>query len=104
VHFPPVRVRDNPRRRGVSAKAGQLRNDARAVGILFFNKKKCMMKKVLSSLKDDLRKPRDLSEGIQESINPFAHEVNIIDGAEFIDDKIRMKDQPYENKEAGQDE
>ena len=33
-------------------------------------------------------------EEMQESINPEHHEVNIADGAEFLDDGIRMKDQP----------
>ena len=28
VHFPPVRARDNPRRRGVPAKADQLHDEA----------------------------------------------------------------------------
>jgi len=28
VHFPPVRALDDPRRRGVSAKTGQLRDEA----------------------------------------------------------------------------
>ena len=34
------------------------------------------------------------SEEIQESIYPNYHEVNITDGCEFLDDAIRMKDQP----------
>ena len=33
-------------------------------------------------------------EEIQESIYPYHHEVNITDGGEFLDDAIRMKDQP----------
>ena len=35
------------------------------------------------------------SEGIQESIYPDQHEINITEGSEFLDDAIRMKDQPY---------
>ena len=35
-------------------------------------------------------------ERIEESNLPFDHEVNITDGGEFIDDAIRMKDQPLE--------
>jgi hypothetical protein len=31
---------------------------------------------------------------VQESIRPFPHETNITDGGEFLDDAIRMKDQP----------
>jgi hypothetical protein len=34
------------------------------------------------------------SEEIQESIYPYRREVNITDGGEFLDDAIRMKDQP----------
>jgi hypothetical protein len=34
----------------------------------------------------------------QESIKPLNHETNITDGGEFLDDAIRMKDQPLEEK------
>ena len=46
--------------------------------------------------------PRDSRTGhipeaeVQESIYPDHHEGNITDGAEFLDDAIRMKDQPLE--------
>ena len=33
---------------------------------------------------------------VQESVYPYRHEVNITDGGEFLDDAIRMKDQPLE--------
>jgi hypothetical protein len=33
-------------------------------------------------------------EEIQESIYPNHHEENITDGGEFLDDAIRIKDQP----------
>jgi hypothetical protein len=36
-----------------------------------------------------------LTEGVQESIYPDLHEINITDGSEFLDDGIRMKDQPF---------
>ena len=36
------------------------------------------------------------SEEIQENIYPNQHETNIADGGEFLDDGIRMKDQPFE--------
>jgi hypothetical protein len=32
---------------------------------------------------------------VQESIFPTHHEVNITEGGEFLDDAIRMKDQPF---------
>ena len=35
---------------------------------------------------------------VQESIYPGYREVNITDGGEFLDDAIRMKDQPLEEK------
>ncbi len=34
------------------------------------------------------------SEEIQESIYPHQQEINATDGSEFLDDRIRMKDQP----------
>ena len=34
-------------------------------------------------------------EDIHESIYPCQHEVNITDGGEFLDDAIRMEDQPF---------
>ncbi len=34
------------------------------------------------------------SEDIQKSIYPFLHEINITDGGEFLDDLIRMNEQP----------
>jgi hypothetical protein len=33
---------------------------------------------------------------VQESIFPSHHEVNVTDGGEFLNDAIRMKDQPLE--------
>jgi hypothetical protein len=41
----------------------------------------------------------ELSDQIQESIEPYQHEINTADGAEFLDDGIRMKEQPFEKKE-----
>jgi len=38
----------------------------------------------------------DQVDGFQGSINPFHIETNITDGSEFLDDAIRMKDQPFE--------
>ena len=32
----------------------------------------------------------------QEGMTQYQHETNIADGAEFLDDAIRMKDQPLE--------
>ncbi len=43
----------------------------------------------------DPDKELTLSEGIQESTLPDQHEINITDGGEFLDDGIRMKDQPF---------
>lgn len=39
-------------------------------------------------------KNRPPSEEVQESINPDQHEINIADGGEFLDDALRMKEQP----------
>ena len=35
-------------------------------------------------------------EEIQESIYPLQNEINITDGGEFLDDALRMKEQPFE--------
>ena len=34
-------------------------------------------------------------EEIQEIVHPFPDEMNITEGSEFLDDVIRMHDQPY---------
>ena len=39
---------------------------------------------------------RNSEEEIQESIYPYHHELNITDGGEFLDDALRMKEQPLE--------
>ncbi len=52
------------------------------------------MNTIIASQKDDPRDSRTSSDGIQESIYPFRYEVNITDGGEFLDDAIRMTDQP----------
>lgn len=49
---------------------------------------------ILSSPKGDPGNVHTSGEEIQESINPNYHEENITDGSEFLDDTIRMKDQP----------
>ena len=44
--------------------------------------------------KENIRNDKP-SEEVQESIYPPWHEMNITDGGEFLDDGIRMKDQPF---------
>lgn len=47
----------------------------------------------------DPGKEQHLSPGIQESIYPgLLLEPDISDGGEFLDDAIRMKEQPYNEK------
>ncbi len=48
-----------------------------------------------SPRKGDTDKEQSLPDGVQESIYPYSHELNISDGGEFLDDGIRMRDQPY---------
>lgn len=52
------------------------------------------MNTIHSSLKED---PGDnkSSKEIQETVHSYQHEINITDGGEFLDDGIRMKDQPF---------
>ncbi len=40
----------------------------------------------------------------QENIVPSPYEINIADGGEFLDDGIRMKEQPLEEKAPDEDE
>jgi len=54
------------------------------------------MKTIPTPKKGDADKDQTLSEGIQESIHPYKYEVNVTDGGEFLDDAIRMNDQPFE--------
>ena len=42
-------------------------------------------------------------EEIQESIYPNHQEENVTDGDEFLDDAIRMKDQPFEETSLEED-
>jgi hypothetical protein len=46
------------------------------------------------SQKKDPRDPQHLSEEIQENISHYHHEENSMEGSEFLDDAIRMHDQP----------
>jgi hypothetical protein len=54
------------------------------------------MNNILSPQKEDPANERNSEKGIKENIYPypFHHEINITDGGEFLDDAIRMKDQP----------
>ena len=54
-----------------------------------------MMNTIIPPQKYDPAKELILTEGIQESIYPDLHEINITDGSEFLDDGVRMKDQPF---------
>jgi len=53
------------------------------------------MKPTLSAQTGDPENLPYSSEGIRESIYPNHREINITDGGEFLDDAIRMKDQPF---------
>lgn len=45
--------------------------------------------------KADVGNEQASTEEAHEIVNPFPNEVNITDGGEFLDDGIRMKDQPF---------
>ena len=53
------------------------------------------MTTIPSSQKRDPDTELPLPGMVQESIYPYHHEVNITDGGEFLDDTLRMKDQPF---------
>jgi hypothetical protein len=55
---------------------------------------------ILSPRKEDHANEHPSGEEIQESIYPNYHDENITDGSEFMDDAIRMKDQPLEETNA----
>ena len=44
------------------------------------------------------------SEEIPEPLYTCEHEVNTNDGGEFLDDAIRMKDQPFRETNTGENE
>ena len=52
------------------------------------------MNKMYSSPQEDPGIVRHYGEELQESIYPNHHDSDISDGAEFLDDGARMKDQP----------
>jgi hypothetical protein len=101
--MPAAVGRQTQRRRGVPAKTDQPHNEtAGNMGSYPLNNKKSFHMDTNSSRqKGDPTNRRPSKERIPESITPHHHEVNITDGGEFLDDAIRMKDQPIEeaNKE-----
>jgi len=54
------------------------------------------MNTILSPQKEEPDNDRISEEGIEKSIPPHYHEINVTEGGEFLDDAIRMKDQPLE--------
>ena len=62
------------------------------------------MNNVLFYQKDDPANARNSEEGVKESIYPYPHEINTANGGEFLDDAIRMKDQPLEETTAKENE
>jgi len=60
----------------------------------FVIKKGFDMTTIPSSQNGDPNTEMPSSGGIQESIYPYHHDVNITDGGEFLDDTLRMKEQP----------
>ena len=62
------------------------------------------MNTVPSSQKKDPTIELTSSEEVQKSIYPSQHEINITDGGEFLDDAIRMKDQPLGKTTAKENE
>jgi len=56
-----------------------------------------MNKSISNTQKEDPDKSKIQSEEVQESINPFHHEMNTNEGSEFLDDAIRMDDDTADN-------
>jgi len=53
------------------------------------------MNTIFSPKQGDPENDRTSEERIEKSIPPQHHEVNITYGGEFLDDAIRMNDQPF---------
>ena len=54
------------------------------------------MNTITSPQKGDSDNQRILTEGFQEGIYLYHHDINITDGSEFLDDFLRMTDQPFD--------
>lgn len=54
--------------------------------------------------KGDPGNPQRLPDEIQENISSYHHEENLMEGSEFLDDAIRMHEQPLGEPPAKQDE
>lgn len=54
------------------------------------------MIKIFSPRNHNTGNDQVISQNIQENIHPFPHEMNTSDGGEFLDDAIRMTEQPFE--------
>ena len=52
----------------------------------------------LHHVSNQVDQARQQLEHIQENIPPDPNAINITEGGEFLDDAIRMKDQPLEEK------
>lgn len=56
-----------------------------------------MNKAIPNTQKEVPGKSKVQSEDVQQSINPFHHEMNTNEGSEFLDDAIRMDDEAADN-------
>jgi hypothetical protein len=74
------------------------------MGLIFITLKRIDMKTILLSQKGDPGDKKTTSEKNQEDTNPYEHEMNIADGGEFLDDGLRMKDQPFGKTEEKEDD
>lgn len=54
------------------------------------------MNTIYSPQQADPGNGRRSEKEIQETVTPHQHEINITDGSEFLDDSLRMKDQPLD--------
>jgi hypothetical protein len=62
------------------------------------------MNTILSAQIGDPNNRQISLEHIQENIPPDPNEINITEGGEFLDDAIRMKDQPFEETSLEEDD
>lgn len=56
------------------------------------------MKTIYFPPAEDPGDARNAEKGADRSIDPYLYETNLSEGSEFLDDAIRMHDQPFEEK------
>jgi hypothetical protein len=62
------------------------------------------MNTIISPHKGEPGNAQPSPEKNEEHAHPYPHEVNLMEGSEFLDDAIRMKEQPLEETKEKKEE